>query len=117
MFSFEIVDIRLKEHFLDYQARFGKQLRTLGIVYIPVLECSLESVLDAIDYIPFDRSVHMDHLSLAIIDYWFSHSYTIEDWCHQLSIANQGCYWDNVLICRMIHLPTFRHQLEYLAAL
>jgi hypothetical protein len=117
MFLFEIVDTCLKEQFLCYQSRFGQQLRRLGIIYIPVLECSLESVLDAIEYIPLDRKFQVDQLSLAIIDYWFSHPYVIEHWIDQLSLANRGCYWDHVLICRMTHLPTFRDRLEQLMAL
>jgi hypothetical protein len=116
MFCFEIIDVRLKEHFLDFQTKFGKHMQNLGIIYVPVLECSLENVLSAIEYVPFERGFPIDQLSLTIVDYWFSQANDVERWCQQLRIANQGAYWDSVIVCRMVHMPTFRYRLEDLAA-
>ncbi len=108
-YSFDIVGVTPVLDFFYHQQNVEQNPRR-SKAYLGSYQCTLDSFIQSTEAIPQKPDWDWDQVVESMIDFWFKHEETIQDWKQELENNNS----ENLLVARVANVKWLRHEFQYL---
>jgi hypothetical protein len=109
-YTFEIVGVAPVVQFFQHQQDRSQQPRTPGVAYFGSYCCTLDAVLQAMEFAAPERSWQQDTAVETVLAFWLQNADRIQYWKQRLEDAGT----ENLLVSRLADLRSLQSVFEQL---
>jgi hypothetical protein len=110
MYNFNIVGVSSMLCFFKHQQEASEDPHKTGVAYISSYQCTLDALIQSVEYTPLDQDWNLDQAIQSVIQFWMSNLESVKHWQSRLHDAGK----DSILVSRIADQRSLRHELEML---
>ena len=110
MYNFNIVGVSSVLCFLNHQQEASNCSQKSGVTYISSYQCTLDALIQSVEYTPFHQDWNLDQVIQSVIQFWLSDLESVKHWQNRLEDAGK----DSILVSRVADQQSLRQELELL---